>query len=247
MDRRRAVRRTVRFPPHRLPALLLLLAAWANAPAGSFHVSPVLVEVPAGKTSATYRLRNTGVQPLTVQIDARYWVQRDNRDLHVDNKSLVVVPPLATVPPGSVQIVRVALRKQRPERELAYRVAFHEVPPPPPEGFIGVQTALKFEVPLFFSATEPTRTLDWRLDRGPGGTLRVGVRNRGTRFARFNRLDIVPRGERGFAQIKGPLYVLPGAIRYWTLENSPSFPRAHSYTLTIESGADRKKKLLTLR
>jgi fimbrial chaperone protein len=243
MHHRPAACRSAHFLRRRLLALFLL-AACANAPAGNFHISPILAEVPPGKTSATYRLRNTGDRPLTIQIDAWYWLQRDNNDLHVDNRSLMVVPPLATIEPGRTQIVRIALRKKRPERELAYRVTFHEVPSAPPEGFIGVQTVLKFEVPLFFAAAEPTRKLDWRLDRGPGGKLRVSVHNRGTRFARFSRLSL---GERRIAQVEGPLYVLPGAQRYWTLEGNADTSRTRSFTLTIESGTDSEKKLLTLR
>lgn len=244
MNRAPAAFRAALFLRRRLPALLLL-AAGANAGAGSFNVSPILAEVPRGESSATYTLRNTGEQPLTVQVSAKHWLQRDNNNLHVDNRTLLVVPPLATIEPGGTQIVRVALRKERPAHELAYRIYFHEVPPAPPEGFVGLSTALRFEVPLFFAPEKPERRLDWRLTR-TGDKLRLSVRNRGTRFARFSRLALSGRGGKS-AAVKGPLYVLAGATRHWTLPENGTAPGGRTFTLSAESGNEENQHRLKVQ
>lgn len=196
--------------------LLLSLAGLTATPtsAGSFQINPTLAEVPAPKSTASFHLRNSGGTPLTVQIEARRWTQPQGEYAYAPAEDLIIVPPLARIPPGGKQIVRIAHKNRPAEGEAAYRVLFREVPPAPEAGFVGVQTALKLDVPLFFSAEAPRHELVWRARRR-GGRLHLTAENRGSRYARFTDLRVLDAKSRVIAETRALTYVLTRATRHW--------------------------------
>lgn len=67
-----------------------------------------------------------------VQLEAMAWNKAQGQDIYTPTTDLIAAPPIFTVPPGGTQIVRIGLRRAPdPQRELAYRVYFQEIPPPP--------------------------------------------------------------------------------------------------------------------
>lgn len=231
------------FPRVVLPALLACLLS-LPATAGSFRISPTLADIPPDASMATFRIQNSGRAPLTVQVTAKKWGQHDGEDILVGTDTLLVVPPLSTIAPGDTQVVRVALQGRRPERELAYRVFFHEVPPPPPPGTVGLQTALRMSIPLFFAPAEKSGELDWEVRRLAGGKLRLDVRNRGTRFARFSGLQLAA-GRRELMGLDGPLYLLAVTNRHWILPAPPA--DTTRLTLTMKTERRKKQRVLMLK
>lgn len=231
-----------------LPALFFCGCA-ASAHAGSFQLNPVLVEVPPSEAIATYTVRNTGSQPLNLQISGYRWTQQDNDDKYTRADKLLIVPQILTIPPGRQQLVRVALRGQHPLDELDYRLHFDEIPPAPAPGFVGVQTVLHMNVPLFYAPRRIVNAYQPRLSRGRDGVIVATVANTGTRFVRISKLRLLDTRGHQVGQRGGPLYVLPGATRHWAfkLKKGASLVSGGSYRLVATVNGEQQSFPLTLR
>lgn len=226
--------------------LLLLSICGLSTPtaANGLQLDPVLAEVPSGNASSVFRLRNPNRTPLTVQVEARQWYQAGGNDRYATAKDLIVVPPLVTIPPGGDQVIRVARTSRGTAGEVAYRIAFREVPPEPAAGFVGVQTALRLDVPLFFLPDAPRDQLVWRAERR-GGNLHLTAENRGNHYTRFAQLRVLDANGRVLAETRSLTYVLAGATRYWTLP-AKDLPRGQRLRLVIGSGSGQQELPLTL-
>src|SRR3712207_2535247 len=148
-----------------LPALALCAATLtmivsAPASAGSLRVDPVKVEITADRKIGAVRVRNDEQQPVTIRGYALRWTQRDGEDVHEEVSSIVVSPPVATIPPGGEQLVRVGLRSGTGSAS-SYRLIIEEVPEAAPGG--GVQVALRLSLPLFVMQKEGALAdLSWK-------------------------------------------------------------------------------------
>lgn len=219
-----------------------------SASASSFQVTPMLGDVPPDQDMQAVTIRNTGDDPLTMQVDAYRWSQEDNRDHTEPADNLMIVPPITTIRPHSSQLVRFALRGASREREHAFRVHYREVPEAPREGFFGVSTVVKLDVPLFFAPANPTREIEWRVETiRPGSTIRVTAHSLGNRFARFARMAVLSPDGALLAEKGGPLYVLGGVTRSWELETDGSLSEGEVVTLQVESGGETHRHELSAR
>lgn len=232
-----------------LPVLLCLLLVPA-AYAGTFQILPMLIEVPSGSSIATYTLRNTSNRTVNIQVSAWYWTQSANEDHYAPAKDLLVVPQIVSIPPGSEQLVRVALRHERPARELNYRLHFDEIPPAPRNGVTGVQTVLDLDLPLFFLPQNVSNNFQVRIDRNVSKKAVVAtIRNTGTRFLRISSLSLLNAAGKKTGERKGLMYVLPGITRHWTIHPEPGVSEFEpgKYQLKIVSDGKTHTRVLTLR
>ena len=218
---------------------MLWLAASA-ASAGSFRIAPTLAEVAPGTAVASFRISNSGTEPLPIQIEAFAWSQDESGDRNVPANDLVIVPRIATVAPGATQLVRVALRTPARERELAYRVHFVELPMATADGFIGVRTTVRFDVPMFFAASTAPPQMRWDLSLAADGQARLAATNAGGRFIRLASLRLVDARGALLAERKGPLYVLAGATAQWPLTTHAKL--APGDEVTLEAGLEGSKE-----
>jgi fimbrial chaperone protein len=207
--------------PAALPALALVaLLAAVPAAAGSFQVSPVRVDLKNGATSAALVVRNEGSDPVVVQTSLVAWAQADGADSYTPTQDALATPPIATIPPGGEQILRVGLRRGAdPTLERTYRLYVQEVPPPPQAGFQGLQVALRMSVPVFVDPLATVeRRFEWSAARLPDGRLRVTLANRGNVHLQITDFSLRASAEApplaGEAQLA---YVLAGQTRSWTL------------------------------
>lgn len=196
-----------------------------GACAASLEVSPLLLEVPPGTNIATYRLRNSSDVEVGVQVTAYSWKQSDTNDEMTPAENLMIVPAIVSVPAGQEQLVRVALRAERPDRELSYRVHFQELPARSQEGAVVVQTLLRLNVPLFFVSSSGKRTYEAQLVADNESEMAVVIANTGSRFLRVSQLTLRSADGKVIAAKSGPLYVLPGATRKWLLESKKDVNR----------------------
>lgn len=227
-----------------LPGLFLL----TSASAASFQVTPMLGDVPPDQNMQAVTIRNTGDAPLTIQVDAYRWSQEENQDRTAPAENLMVVPPITTIRPGGSQLVRFAFRGASRKREHAYRVHYRQVPEAPREGFFGVSTVVKLDVPLFFAPVNPTRQIEWQVETvEPGSTIRVVAHSRGNRFARFARVAVLGPDGALLAEERGPLYVLGGATRSWELETDGKVSEGETITLQVVSGGKTYRHELSAR
>lgn len=200
---------------------VLLFAFTPGARAEGVQVTPIIQEIGRGESMAVYRIKNNGSREVSVEIQAQAWAQRDNERLLNETDHLMVVPAIATIASKSSQVVRIALDRDRPNGELAYRVLFEELPGARPPGFFGLQTRLRIDVPLFFAPSSPASELQWRLRRDDESQgLLLTVVNNGNQHARFSGIKLDdPRGE-AVGTKGGPIYVLPGARQRWHFEDN---------------------------
>jgi fimbrial chaperone protein len=196
---------------------LFALGCIASAAHGaSLGVNPIRIDLSESAPTAALTLDNSGAGAIVVQLRLMRWTASGESDAYEGSDEIVATPPIMTVRPGQPQIVRVGLsRAPDPERELAYRLFFEEVPPPPTPGYQGVQVALRVGVPVFVSPTKSVRPdLRWRVVRNGGDSVTIHVSNVGSSHAKLTRVSL--RGSRP-DQVTQPQvigYLLPGQSRH---------------------------------
>lgn len=206
----------------RIAAVSSLLASASiatMASAGSLQVDPVKVEITAKRKIGAVRVKNDADQPVTIRGYALSWTQRDGEDVYEEVSSIVVSPPVATIPPGGVQLIRVGLRSPA-GAPGAYRLIIEEVPEASPG--TGVQVALRLSLPLFaMEAPGKVSDLSWSQSRGPDGKLVLEAVNNGSGYVRVEPADAAKLTGIQF-ETKGSLgTVLPKSRRRWVMHKEP--------------------------
>lgn len=206
---------------NRLAVTLLLVALGLafllspSARAANLQISPLVAEVPADTRVVTYNLRNSGNEPLSVQVHAYDWEQPKGSDQLTPTEDLMVVPPIVSIQPGREQLIRVALKGERPSHELNYRLHFQELPTQKKPGQAAITTLLRLNVPLFFTAESAVRSYEPQLHQQGQETIQVSVKNTGSRYLRFTELQLQNSESVTLGEQKGLFYILPGVTRQW--------------------------------
>jgi fimbrial chaperone protein len=189
---------------------VLLASAGGTLQAASLQVAPVLVEVPAPGAAATLKLRNEGSQPLDAQIRVFQWTQVDGADVLTPTNDVVASPPLASLRPNTDYTVRIVRTKKEPAaKEEAYRLLIDELPQASPGTASGVNIALRYSIPVFFTTTAGVAPkLKWELQQRANKPVIVAS-NAGDRRIRLAKLKITD-GKGGVANFGDGLagYVL---------------------------------------
>lgn len=231
--------------------LLALFCAIAHpALGGSFEVNPIRVQLSPAARSAALTVRNTGAEAVVVQVSVQAWAQQRGEDVLSPTNEVLVSPPIATIPAGSEQIVRVGLRRAPDEKqELSYRLFLQEVPPPPKPGFQGLQVALRIGLPVFVQPrggpAKPLPVWDARLVEP--GTISLRLRNDGNAHIQVSDVAMFVSGNKEPVASQASLtYVLPGQSRAWQLKTRDAGVKASQRLLlkastdagSIETGVD---------
>lgn len=205
-------------------SFLLLVAFAGSVEAGSFTVSPTLVQLRPDALTATVQITNTGQRPLIVEVAAFDWRQDAENDFLTEaTASLIAVPPVVTIEPTGRQIVRVGLvGPPASEKESGWRLVLTEVPAQT-SSQEGVSLALEFNIPVFFTPTESKHEFTWRLETPEGqdaeNALRLALWNSGSRHVKVLGLELLEAAEgEPIAQSDRGGYLLPGTRRWWSLE-----------------------------
>ena len=101
---------------------------------------------------------------------------------------LLASPPLATIPAGATQVVRLVLRRPAIGREASYRILLDQIPPPAEPGTVRI--ALRLSIPVF---AEPTAhaVADCAGRSNPrGGKLYLVAVNEGSRHETVRDLTL---------------------------------------------------------
>ena len=203
-----------------LLALLLACAAPAVC-AGSFEVNPIRVDLSAAARSAVVTVRNSGSDAVVVQAAVQAWAQQEGKDVLTPTNEVLISPPIATIAPGTEQLIRIGLRRAPDaQHELSYRLFLQEVPPPPQPGFQGLQVALRIGLPIFVQPKSgPAKAaLVWDAELRRPGALSLRLRNQGTGHIQISDVQMYLPGEKEPVAAQSSLaYVLPGQSREWDL------------------------------
>ncbi|QSN64858.1 MULTISPECIES: molecular chaperone [unclassified Caballeronia] len=206
----------------RLLALALLVFPMfqvTSAQAASLQISPVSIALDATEAGKVLNLRNDSDVAIHAQVRAFDWDQADEEDRLSPTRDLLASPPIAEIPAGGQQVIRV-IRADRaaPERERSYRLLIDELPPEGSSGRNGVQFRFRYSVPLFVApageATPPD--LHWSIVEKSGQPF-LRVSNTGQTHARLSAVSLTVSGA-SVPVAAGLLgYVLPGRTRSWPL------------------------------
>ena len=203
----------------RLAMLMAVIGASGFAVAGNFALSPLRVSLAPGKTIDSLTLRNEGDEPAVMQIEMVEWRQQAGEDLMVPTREVLATPPIFTVAPKATQIIRVGLRRApATDQELSYRMFLQEVLPPPREGVLGLQVALRLSLPVFVNPAQAVRpVLQWKAVAGGPGMTRLHLTNSGTSHIQMLQLKLARSDGEALDVEQAPVYVLPGQSRQWTI------------------------------
>ena len=216
-------------------AAMLVFASPVSA--ASLNVAPVLLEVTAPGAATVLTLRNDEDRPLNVQIRVFGWQQADGQDHLVSTQDVVVSPPMAVLPPGAEQVVRVLRVSKRPVAgEESYRVLVDELPDAAQRRNGRVKVVLRYSIPVFFAqpAVAAAR-VNWSIVERNGSWL-VEAINSGGRRLRIANLMLKDNAGRTLVQQPGLVgYVLPGASVRWPVGSVRSVKASTTATLSADS------------
>jgi fimbrial chaperone protein len=225
-------------------ALGCLLAGDLHA--ASLEISPVVITLAAGQTSAAIEVQNRGGTPAAIQGRAFDWRQAADDDVLTPTEEVILSPPIFTIPGGASQTLRLLLRGGRAGKERSYRLLLNEVPPANAAGR-QVTIALQVSLPVIAEpvATGPAASLQWRAERGPDGRIMLTASNTGSVFTKVAAIavtmsdgshpKVVPQG-------KTP-YVLPGAQRHWIVQGGNA-AAGTPLRLSVTTGAGKSEQTL---
>ena len=195
-----------------------LLALCDGALAGSFQVNPVRLDLSSKATTAALSVRNTGTEPVVVQINVDGWTQDDGKDVYNPTREVLVTPTVVTIPPSAERIIRLGLRRAAdPKLELSYRLFLQEVPPPPKPGFQGLIVALRVGLPVFVqpAQAEAAPRVAWSAKALPDNKLEITAANEGNGHLQLSEFALSAGGNDAVGSHTGLTYVLPGQRRSW--------------------------------
>lgn len=88
----------------------------------------------------------------------------------------MVSPPIATIAPAAMQVVRLILRQPPVGREVTYRIFVDQIPPPAEPGMVHV--VLRLSIPIFAQpATPAVPRIRFHIEQEGGQLVLVGVNN----------------------------------------------------------------------
>ena len=238
-------------PRHWLAALTLLMAglgaATAVRAASSIMIWPVDPLIEDGQRATALWLENRGNTNASLQIRVLRWSQNGAQDNYAEQEQVIASPPLAVIPAGQRQLVRLMNTAPVPDgQEVSYRILVDELPdaenpgdraqPATGSNAIGVKLQIRYSLPLFVHgkglwtrpnparardpATAARPALQWRTVQ-EGQAHYLAIRNTGNAHARLTQVQWV--GAAAPVAINPGLlgYVLPGAEMRWLLPAPP--------------------------
>ena len=207
--------------------LFLLVAGVSVVSAASIGVSPVRATLSANQKIETITVRNTGTEPMSVQLEVMSWSQQDGEDVFTATREVLANPPIFTVPPSGSQLIRAGLRRAPDaRRELTYRIFLQELPPPPSPDFNGAKMLMRVSLPVFVLpevAAQPA--LRWQAARTSDGALKISLTNIGNAHVQIANFSLsLPGSAQPWITQQSSTYVLHGQSRDWILPANAENP-----------------------
>ena len=182
--------------------IVAVVAAFAPvwAAAASFGVAPIGLTIASNESSGSLVVTNTGADPVVIQTRAFAWTQ-SGEDIRAETRDLIINPPLFKLAAGETQLVRVASRRSAPEEtELAFRLAFSEVPLLASSTAPGLRVTVSLDVPLYIAPRRSgSPAMAWRYEDS-AGKPRVVAANSGNRHLRLHDVKVMD-GEKELASV----------------------------------------------
>jgi fimbrial chaperone protein len=229
--------------------------AWAAAlqvHAADLQVAPISIQFTESEQSHGLWLTNSGTLPLRAQVRVQGWSQVEESDKLEPSRDLVASPPVAEIPPGERQLVRIVrVERAPPGQERSYRLIVDELPSVGGPAS-GLKLLLRYSIPVFVTpgvrdATEigqPSARLETRIRMGERG-LELVARNRGSSRVRISGLVHEDTEGHRTVLVPGLLgYVLAGQKVRWPLP--PEAAKLPAGYLKARLNSDTNEQVLPL-
>jgi len=233
------ITRRLRSTARLLAAVALVVSITRAAEAQSLSVLPVNILLVPGQKAATLTITNQGNSATAIQIRGYAWSQPDGNYQLTHSDVLVVSPPIATIAPGAIQVVRLILRLPplSGDREATYRILVDQIPPPAEPGIVHV--VLRLSIPIFaLPTTRAASIVRYHIELKAGEMYLVGS-NEGLRHEAVRDIVLSTGDGRKLKTGSGALpYILSGATRRWPIATEGTLPRpGETLRLTAHSDA----------
>ncbi|SAK39847.1 P pilus assembly protein chaperone PapD-like protein [Caballeronia temeraria] len=202
-------------------AVFLFLQCCASF-AASLQISPVTIQLTGAENGKVINLSNEGDEPIHAQVRTFVWDQDDEKDKLTPTREIIASPPIAEVPAGGTQVIRVIRASMAPvPQERAYRLLIDELPPEGAPAGSNVQFRFRYSVPLFISSAGEMEKpkLQWSIVEKNGKPY-LRVMNSGEVHAQLSAVTL--RSDATTIPVSPGLlgYVLPGRMRAWMLPDT---------------------------
>ncbi|WP_322054257.1 fimbrial biogenesis chaperone [Paraburkholderia bannensis] len=211
----------------------------------SLEITPVSVELDASQNGQVLTLRNSGTQALYAQVRIYAWNQAAGDEQLTPTRDLVASPPIAPIPPGGAQIVRLMRAGQASSpREMSYRLFIDELPAENTTATSSVQFRFRYSVPVFLYPAGERGAPDthWSLETRDGKWL-LNVSNSGALHARISDVTLTGAGVRVPVHTGLLGYALAGRERAWRVAAPP--PSWRGGDARLDATANINGKLVT--
>ena len=205
--------------------------AGLGAGAQALSVLPVNIFLQPGQKATTLTVTNQGTSSTAIQIRGYAWSQKTGvgEDELTASDDIVVSPPIATIPAGSTQVVRLILRQSPLGQEGTYRILVDQIPPPAEPGVVHI--VLRLSIPIFAQpAARAVSHILFHIERKDGKLFLVGV-NDGTSHDVIRDIVLTTSDGQKLKEDRGSSpYILAGTTRYWplTVDASPQQPQTQA-------------------
>ena len=221
---------------------LVLSVCVASTAAAQLQAGPTLLEIGPDAEATRLTLGNTGTEPLAAQVRVYAWSQPGGVDELQPSDQLVVSPPIAELPPGGEQIVRV-VRIGPPASgvDQTYRIVVDELPGEQSGSESQVKVRLRYVLPVFVRAGDAQPPVLSCAIRGAGTELRC--RNAGGQAAQLGASRLVDQRDHDLKLSDGLFgYVLPASERVWTI--SQTNPPLETSRLRLETRLNGQQAII---
>ena len=205
----------------KITAFFLLSAANLVAHAGNFTVSSVNVSMPSRQPTYALTITNESTdEPLSMQLDAFLWSQKEGQEVYEPSKDILISPRVFNIAPAGSQIVRIALRNRQDfPVEQTYRLFVKEIPSEKPLQEGGVRVALQMNIPVHVVPAKVDRkALEFKYMKLPDGSLALTAHNPGNVYVKAVEVKITDIAT-GLPVESAPpvIQVLSGATKVYPL------------------------------
>ena len=196
-------------------AFLISTGALAPLALASIDVSPVRIDLSDSHDKDVVRISNREESAKSYQVEVVAWTQTDERrEVYSPTEDLLAVPPLFTLDPGEVQIVRVGmLQDADPGVERAYRMFITELAPPQMDesDTSGIRMRLQIGIPVFVAPKAlPTASLDYLDSMQVEEQLFLQFQNNGNTHVKITEIQLASPRLADKVVTPVAFYVLPG-------------------------------------
>lgn len=218
----------------RISLYLLLLAygtiffSGAAFAAGSVQISPVHLDLSAKRPIASLRIKNIGDAKIAFQLNIKRWQLQHNKEIYQQSDALIFSPPIFTLQPGQIQIIRVGLRSEKSinaTTELAYRLFFRQLPLDNNSSDLSsLRLIFNISLPVFVKPKQKLqKLLSWKLAYMNRTHLSLRVTNSGNAYALIYGIKLDTIHHKTIYSQEQSFYLLPQQQKVFKFTNSQKF------------------------